>query len=175
MWIIALAVLLVLVAFGPPLKITKRAFNSRFRVEMPPRATHYAGRWDAVLGQEITEWWARWILAFILASPVIAALYMFTPFGLAAPILVLLAWQINEIPAVERQLEFIGWGAENLITPVEGIEDRMRRGYPEFFYNGDNPVLIDQENVKISKGLARWKWVSKATLVLTKFRRARVK
>lgn len=145
----------------PPLR-QGRAFNAIAHVAMPERA-HYGARWASVLAQEVVEWWAAWAGAFLIALGPAIALAGLTPtgflteawllpigaeapfphqFGFATPLLALAAWAWRRTKAGERQLEYLGWGAEWLHGRGQRLPqyrdlplyaDRMRLAYPRLF------------------------------------------
>lgn len=112
-YLAAAAALLGLPLFGlmPPVR-RGRAMSKIFCVTMPDPATTYPGRWQAVLAEELTEWWAAWAIAFVIALPgalVLSAL----PFGAALiPLLLIAAWSLRLTPWLYREIEYIGQGAE---------------------------------------------------------------
>ena len=144
----------------PPMR-RGRAFNAITYIAMPVRE-QYGTRWTPVLAQEVAEWWAAWAGAFLLALPLSLAVATFTPFGLATPLLAIVAWRWRTTTWGERQLEYIGWAAEWVhglkASPGDyrdllSYTDRMRRGYPDLF--GEMTAKEARDRLEARIGLAR--------------------
>lgn len=112
-YLVFAAIILGLPLLGvlPPVR-RGRAMNKLFVVTMPDPATTYPGRWQAVLAEEMVEWWTAWAIAFVIALPAALALSAL-PHGTAAiPLLLMGAWSLRLTPWLYRQIEYIGQGAE---------------------------------------------------------------
>ena len=112
LFMLVAAALLGLPVFGVwPSVGQGRAWNGAWRVTMPDPLV-YGPRTRAVKAQEIAEWWTAWAGAVLIAAPIAWALAAWTPLGIAAPLLLPIAWHWRNTTWGRARLELIGWAAE---------------------------------------------------------------
>ena len=123
----------------PPLR-RGAAFNGLAHVAMPARSI-YGPAHEAVLAQELVEFWCAWAVGLAIAAPVVWLLDTFTPLGLAGPVVAMIAWRWRMTGWGTRQLEYLGWAAEwlhgqktapGLYANFPGFAGQLRGGYLAF-------------------------------------------
>lgn len=143
----ALAALLLLAPVAglwPPIGPGTRCFNAMTWITMIPRGQpkYASSPYEAILAQEVVEFWGAWLGAVLIVSPLAIAAALLFPGPMAAlAVLVLpLAWRWRVTVWGERQLEYLGHMAEVITAERMGLTDYfdqaaddLRRGYDRLF------------------------------------------
>lgn len=142
--------------------------NKIFTINMPDRNKNPVFYYPVGV-QEVVEWYASWLLAFIVGG-VPAFLLATSPFWPATPLVLMAGWALRTTPFFRRQIEYIGWAAEWLVgskrEPVVydnflNYSDSLRRGYGPLF----NGMTAEQVAAAMRKRFGIAKFLS-AILVL---------
>lgn len=165
--IVGVTVLLPVLGLWPPVTSGEANQNNVFRVEMvPPREQRQP--YDAILAQEIAEYWLKWVGAAILSAPV-AWYVKDIPYGWLPAILAtfIATWWAKYATG---QIEYIGHAVEieyarRHFGAGDAYEDDevagMIRNYKAF--EGLTPD-------EVKRGMRRRQWIVNALLVILALR-----
>lgn len=119
----AVFLLLPILGFWPIIVRGNRNSNSPYHIILraPDHPMFQRQSYRGVRAQEVIEYWLRWVPAILTGAVILP----FLPAGV--PILIaLFATMWVRIPALLRQLEYIGHAAEVEVAEREGFPDYLR-------------------------------------------------